>query len=356
MKLLISGICGFVGSTLAAGLREADSSLEICGFDNFIRPGSETNRLRLRELGIAVRHADVRSASDMAALPAADWVLDAAALPSVLAGVDGRSSSRQLVEHNLGGTINLLEYCRERRAGFLLLSTSRVYSIAALADVPLRISRGAFTPDAAQPLPAGLSAAGVSEAFSTAPPLSLYGSTKAASETLALEYGAAFGFPVWINRCGVLAGAGQFGQAEQGIFSFWIHAWAAKRPLRYIGFEGTGAQTRDALHPRDLLPLLRAQMAAGSPGDRPQIVNAAGGATNAMSLAQLSAWCAERFGRREVAADPQPRPFDVPWLVLDSTCAAQTWNWQPATPVAGLLEEIARHAEAHPEWLSLSEP
>jgi CDP-paratose 2-epimerase len=356
VRILISGICGFVGSILAAGLREADPALEISGFDNFIRPGSETNRLRLRELGISVGHADVRSASDMAALPAADWVLDAAALPSVLAGVDGRSSSRQLVEHNLGGTINLLEYCREHRAGFLLLSTSRVYSIAPLAALPLRIKRGAFTLDLAQPLPTGVSAAGVREEFSTTPPLSLYGSSKAASETLALEYGSTFGFPVWVNRCGVLAGAGQFGQAAQGIFSFWIHAWAARQPLRYIGFEGTGTQTRDALHPRDLLPLLRAQMAAGLAGHRPQVVNVAGGTANAMSLAQLSAWCVERFGPREIAADPQPRPFDVPWLVLDSGLAEKTWDWRPSTSLLPLLEEIAVHAAAHPEWLALSRP
>lgn len=356
MKILISGICGFVGSNLAAGLRAADPSLEVFGFDNFVRPGSETNRLQLRAMGIAVQHADVRSATDMAALPAADWVLDAAALPSVLAGVDGRSSSRQVVEHNLGGTINLLEYCRERRAGFILLSTSRVYSIAPLAALPLRVENGAFIPNAQAPLPTGFSSAGVSETFSTTPPLSLYGSTKAASEMMALEYGATFGFPVWVNRCGVLAGAGQFGQAEQGIFSYWIHAWAAQKPLRYIGFDGSGAQTRDALHPRDLLPLLRAQFAAGLPAGRPQIVNAAGGVANCMSLAQLSAWCGERFGPREVACDPQPRAFDVPWLVLDSRLAREVWDWRPATPLSAILDEIAAHSATHPDWLALSRP
>ncbi len=52
----------------------------------------------------------------------------------------------------------------------------------------------------------------------------MYGSTKLASEIVALEYGEAFGFPVWINRCGVLAGAGQFGTPDQGIFSYWINA------------------------------------------------------------------------------------------------------------------------------------
>ena len=49
------------------------------------------------------------------------------------AGIDGRTSSRELVDHNLTGTINVLEYCKAHKAGFILLSTSRVYSIAPLA-------------------------------------------------------------------------------------------------------------------------------------------------------------------------------------------------------------------------------
>ena len=39
--------------------------------------------------------------------------IDAAANPSVLAGVTDDSSSRQLLEHNLVGTINLLDTVRE---------------------------------------------------------------------------------------------------------------------------------------------------------------------------------------------------------------------------------------------------
>ena len=67
---------------------------------------------------------------------------------------------------------------------------------------------------------------GVAETFSTDPPLSLYGTTKRASEHLTLEYAEAFDMPVWVNRCGVLAGGGQFGRADQGVFSYWIHRWA----------------------------------------------------------------------------------------------------------------------------------
>ena len=229
---------------------------------------------------------------------------------------------------------------------------------------------------------------------------------------MALEYGAAFGFPVWINRCGVLAGGGQFGKADQGIFSYWIHSWRTGRPLKYIGFGGTGKQVRDCLHPRDLVPLLLKQIAtcsgsrsAGTTGlpkstkdtkeiisdafpfcppvppvatpassalcppvhlvaksSPPRILNLSGGASNSMSLLELSAWCQARFGPYPnspasdlnlQASSFSSRPFDIPWMILDPSLAAKTWDWKPATPIHEVLEEIALHAEAKPGWLDL---
>jgi CDP-paratose 2-epimerase len=354
MRLLISGICGFVGRTLAQELLARGHT--VAGFDNFIRPGSETNRAELKALGAKLFHADLRAASDVDALPDADLVIDAAANPSVLAGVDGRTSSRQLVEHNLGGTINVLEYCKARKAGFILLSTSRVYAIEPVAALPVTVRDGAFVPDATMPLPAGLTAAGLAETFPTGAPISLYGATKLASEAMALEYGETFGFPVFINRCGVLAGAGQFGRADQGIFAYWINSWMRKRPLKYLGFGGHGHQVRDCLHPADLVPLLEKQMGAGRLPAAARLANVSGGAASAMSLRQLSDWCAARYGPHAVLADGTPRPFDIPWIVLDHTKATRQWGWRPARSAAQVLEEIARHAEAHPDWLDLSAP
>lgn len=354
MKILISGICGFVGSTIAARLKQHLSGVEVFGFDNFIRPGSELNRRELKRMGIRVQHGDVRTAADIGTLEAADWVIDAAANPSVLAGVDGQTSSRQLVEHNLYGTINLLEYCKQHKAGFILLSTSRVYAIKPLAELKVKAVEKAFRPTSVK-LPKGVSAAGVSEEFSTEAPISLYGSTKLASEAMALEYGDTFNFPVWINRCGVLAGAGQFGRPDQGIFSYWINSWLRQRPLKYIGFGGKGFQVRDCLHPHDVVSLLVKQMGTAD-RKRPRVINISGGAKSATSLAQLSDWCAERFGAHKVQPDGTPRPFDIPWIVLNSALASKIWRWQPETPVENILDEIARHAESHPDWLDLSAP
>ncbi len=355
MKILISGICGFVGSTLARALVESGGH-EVCGFDNFIRPGSETNRAGLRALGIRIFHGDLRAASDLDDLPVVDWVIDAAANPSVLAGVDGKSSSRQLVEHNLGGTVNLLEFCKRHHAGFVLLSTSRVYSIAALAGLQVGEVRGAFQPVSGATQPAGLSAAGLTEDFSTAAPVSLYGATKLASEALALEYGETFGLPVWVNRCGVLAGAGQFGRPDQGIYSYWLNSHLRRRPLKYLGFGGLGHQVRDCLHPRDLLPLLAKQLEAPKLPAADRIVNVSGGAASARSLRQLTAWCDTRFGKHPVLADGTPRPFDLPWIVLDHARATRLWDWRPQTPTEAILDEIAAHARDHSDWLDVSAP
>jgi len=353
MKILVSGICGFVGSSVAHGLLDHDSAAEIIGLDNLSRAGSHVNIEPLRSRGVKLIHADLRLPSDLDSIPAVDWIIDAAANPSVLAGIDGSTSSRQLIEHNLYGTVNLLELAKRHRAGFILLSTSRVYSVGSLTAIPVVVKEGRFEPDDKGPLPEGMSVHGIAENFSTTPPLSLYGSSKLASECIALEYGETFEFPVWVNRCGVLAGAGQFGRADQGIFSFWINAYLRRVPLRYIGFDGAGHQTRDCFHPSDLLPALRKQL-GGADADKSRIVNFGGGKENSMSLAQLSKWCAERFGPHEVASDAEPRPFDVPWLVLDSRLAERTWNWRPAIPLEAILQEIAEHAEANPRWLETS--
>ncbi|HSV36433.1 MAG TPA: hypothetical protein VLI46_12800, partial [Ramlibacter sp.] len=79
-----------------------------------------------------------------------------------------------------------------------------------------------------------------------------------------------------------------------------------------------------------------------------------GGLANSCSLAQLSAWCENRFGSHMMASDSVERKFDAPWIVMDSKLARQTWNWQVQTPLPVLFEEIAAHALKNPGWLELS--
>jgi CDP-paratose 2-epimerase len=353
MKVLITGICGFVGNILARELRRHFEGLEIVGLDNLVRAGSEINRHIFAHPGFSFVHGDIRNPSDLEALPKVDWVIDAAANPSVLAGLSGATSSRQLLEHNLVGTINLLELCKRHGAGLVMLSTSRVYSSTDLAALPMELKGNALLPRFGDIDAPGLSTTGVSEDFSTKGRLSLYGCSKLASELLILEYSAAFDLPVHINRCGVLAGAGQFGKADQGVFSYWIHSYREQRPLKFIGFGGAGHQVRDCLHPRDLASLAALQIRHPEKGG--SVLNVSGGVENSISLAALNEWCSHRFGSRKIESNPSNRPYDIPWLILDYSKAQSKWGWRPQVTLEKIFAEIADHAEQHPEWLKLSD-
>jgi CDP-paratose 2-epimerase len=201
MKILITGACGFVGMRVAKYLTNAFAgsgrSLELLGIDNFSRPGSELNRNEFSKI-------DLRMASDLDAIPRVDWMIDAAANPSVLAGVDGRTSSRQIIQHNLESTINMLEYCKTHSAGFALISTSRVYSIQALSQIPIVEHKNGYAVNVFESLPQGLSAKGIAEDFSTSAPISLYGSSNWQPKHLLLNTGLRLIFQFGLIAAGSL--------------------------------------------------------------------------------------------------------------------------------------------------------
>ncbi|MCC5840356.1 MAG: NAD-dependent epimerase/dehydratase family protein [Opitutales bacterium] len=350
-KILVTGSSGLIGSEVCVFF--AAHGYAVHGVDNNQRAGffglrgdTRWNQKRLEQnlRGFTHHERDIRDREGILRLireVRPDVIVHTAAIPF------------DDFDTNAVGSLNLPEYCRRARAGFILLSTSRVYHITALAEMPVEAVSGAFQPTA---FPAGVSAEGVSESYSTAAPVSLYGASKVASEVLALEYGATYNLPVWINRCGVLAGAGQFGRPDQGIFSYWLHSWKQQRPLKYIGFDGQGHQVRDCLHPDDLANLLLRQLRETGDSTKPRIVNVSGGRAGSRSLRQVSDWCRERWGGQRVSSEPEPRRFDIPWMVLDSRLAQKTWGWTPTRSSESIFEEIARHAEADPAWLDTSAP
>ena len=64
-----------------------------------------------------------------------DVLIEASAEPSVHAGI--ADSPRYVLDTNLLGALNCLEFARKRCGGFVFLSTSRVYSIEPLTQLPL---------------------------------------------------------------------------------------------------------------------------------------------------------------------------------------------------------------------------
>jgi len=48
--------------------------------------------------------------------------------------------------------------------------------------------------------------------------------------------------------------------------------------------------------------------------------------------------------------------YDVPWVIMDSSDAERDFGWRVEMPMERVFEEIAHHAERHPDWLEISAP
>lgn len=350
MNILITGGAGFVGSSLARQFKQKYPSARVTAFDNLKRRGSELNLGEFRKRDIAFVHGDVRVADDLnqvAGMP--DLIIDASAEPSVHAGLDG--SPAYLLQTNLAGTLNCLEFARQRGGRFVFLSTSRVYSIRPLQELALSETSTRFEVSAGQ-ISAGVTEKGIAEGFPTHLARSLYGATKLASEQFVQEYSALYKMPTLINRCGVIAGPGQFGRTDQGVFTYWVMSHLFGRPLQYTGFGGTGKQVRDLLHPEDLFDLLSLQLNRDEAWDGLPY-NVGGGLEISASMQELTEICRNETGRHvPVTASPETSPVDIPLYVTDYTRAHQAFGWKPRKSVADIVRESARWVEGHREELS----
>ena len=337
MRVLITGGAGFVGASAACALAAAHPDWEIVALDNLKRRGSELNLPRLRAAGVQFAHGDVRAPDDLEAVGALDALLECSAEPSVLAGIDG--SPGYVVQTNLLGAYHCLELARRRGAQFVFLSTSRVYPVQPLERLALAETETRFELTERQSVP-GVSPAGISEAFPLAGPRTIYGATKLAAELLIEEYRATFGIRAVVNRCGVIAGPWQMGTVDQGVFTHWMLAHRLGRPLRYIGFEGSGRQVRDLLHVDDLVELIDEQLRAPVRWDG-VTVNVGGGYEGSLSLLETTALCAELTGTEiTVRRSTETRPGDVPFYVSDCTRLFGLTDWRPRQRPREILADI----------------
>lgn len=339
-KIVITGGAGFVGANIAIALKEHFANCAVVAFDNLHRNGAELNIPRLEKHGIKFVRGDVRNSQDLDKAGDLDFLIECSAEPSVLAGSDGDTD--YLVQTNLNGAINCADICRKNNASMLFLSTSRVYPIEPLVNCEIRSSETRFELLDDQTVP-GLSSKGVSEEFPMEGARSLYGGTKYAAEIMLREYADAFEIPVILNRCGVLAGAWQFGKADQGIAAFWTAAHVYGRNLKYIGFEGSGKQVRDMLHIDDLVKLVLMQIKEPEKFDvnAKGVWNVGGSLASSASLMELTDIC-QRITEKSISISPEPemRYADIPVYVTDIGKITDYCGWAPEKRVPDIISDI----------------
>jgi len=337
MKILITGGAGFVGASLALSLKQNYPNYEIVALDNLKRRGSELSLSRLKAAGIDFMHGDIRSKEDFDALPAVDVVIEASAEPSVLAGLDGTPD--YLINTNLFGTVNCLNYALKHKAAFIFLSTSRVYPIKTLETLNFAEADTRFVLTDEQPVP-GASSRGIAEDFPLTGARSLYGTTKLASELLIQEYNEFYGLRTVINRCGVITGPWQMGKVDQGVMVLWVAKHFFEQQLAYIGYGGTGKQTRDMLHIADLYRLVDWQL-HNLDAVNGEVLNAGGGMGSSASLRELTAVCQEITGKTiPIKEVTENRTADIRLYITDNTRVTQLTGWQPQLGIRDIVVDI----------------
>ncbi|HEY8278933.1 MAG TPA: NAD-dependent epimerase/dehydratase family protein, partial [Bdellovibrionota bacterium] len=294
MKILITGGAGFVGSRLALLWKEKIPAAQITCFDNLKRRGSELNLPTLKSHGIEFVHGDIRNPEDFEMLTGNfDLMIEASAEPSVQAGDTG--SPLYVIQTNLGGAVQCLEFARKRCGFVVFLSSSRVYSIPALTSLDLEPGKTRLELASIRGK-RGISNDGINEDFSTGQYRSFYGTTKLAGELLLEEYNRSYGLKGVINRCGVLCGEGQMGKTDQGVFTLWVARHFFGGALSYTGFGGKGLQVRDLLHPEDLFALLYKQVEQQA--TEVHTYNVGGGNKVSTSLLEYTALCENATGKK----------------------------------------------------------
>lgn len=345
-SILITGGAGFVGSSLALQLKNDYPQYRIIALDNLKRRGSELNLPRLQDAEIEFTHGDIRQPEDFQSLPDIDTIIEASAEPSVLAGINEPPS--YVVNTNLVGTINCLNFALRNKSDFIFLSTSRVYPIEIIERIQYEETETRFKISEQQAI-SGVSPRGINENLPLDGFRSLYGATKLCSELLIAEYNQFYGLKTVINRCGVLTGAWQMGKVDQGVVVLWLarHFW--KQKLNYFGYGGRGKQVRDILHVNDLYRLIDRQIHNIEKFNN-QIYNVGGGNEVSVSLCELTELCREITGNKiPIESVPENRQADIRIYITDnSKINAADGGWQPEISVREILKEIY-------EWLAANE-
>lgn len=351
MRIIVTGGCGFVGFNLACHLAEAGH--RVWALDNLVRRGSEINVPALLDRGISFVHGDIRSPEDFLQIPSqADCLIECSAQPSV---VSGYTNPLYDFTSNVTGAINCLEFCRIRRIPMIFLSSSRVYPasrVNALPTVELDTRWDWDVTMVAEATPVGFDPVeGISAQFPMdGPTKTIYGASKAAADFFCQEYADAFQLPVIVNRCGVIAGQGQFGMTTQGWLTFWAISCFLGRPLTYLGYKGK--QVRDILFIEDLCTLVDIQLAQLESLSG-KVWNVGGGRQRSLSLLEATSLTERLLGKKMVTRyQEETRKGDMVIYITDNSEVRRDLGWSPSVSVEQGCESIARWARDNHTALS----
>ncbi len=307
MRAVVTGAAGFIGSHLCEHLLESgDEVVGIdCLSDSYDPYRKESNAARLTEwASFRLVRADLAKSVDAALVRDADVVYH-------LAGESGTRPSwgvrfAAYAERNVVGTWRLLDAARDARLRkFVHASCASVYGAAS----------GRRTPESA-----------------LLQPISPYGASKLATESLCEAYRRTWHVPVASLRLFSVYGARQRPDLALGRL---VAAATSRQPFLLYG---AGDQTRDLVHVSDVVSLMRAAALSSRTG----VVNI--GTGSSVSLLELIRMVGDLVRPVDVVRLPE-QPGAVRHCTADVTLERAWFGYTPhSSLVDGLAELVTHHS------------
>ena len=310
-KYLITGIAGFIGSSLARAL--VDRGDEVRGFDNYLT-GKPANLDGLLP-HIDFREADLRDAAAVhTACTGVDYVLHIGALPSVPLSVKDPVSSHRC---NIEGTFHVLEAARAAGVRRVVYAASS----SAYGDQPKLPSMETMRPM----------------------PISPYAVQKLTGEYYMSSFYQVYGLQTvslrYFNVFGPRQGADS---PYSGVLAKFIQQMLeGNRPTIF----GTGEQGRDFTYVDNVVSANLLALAAPADKVAGRVFNIACG--NRHTLNEMYRMLADLIGFAEPPHYGSPRTGDILDSQADITAASEAFDYRPVIDVrAGLERTVAWYREA----------
>ena len=321
-RILLTGGAGFIGSHVAEALLRKQAELSIVdSLDDFYSPAwKRANLEAIRRIGsFDFFEQDICSAEEMRGA-------FARVRPEVVIHLAARAGVRPSIEHpqlyervNIGGTVNILELCREFALSRLIFgSSSSVYGAT---------SRAPF-----------------SESQSDLLPISPYAASKLAAELFCYTYAHLYKLPVVALRFFTVYGPRQ--RPDLAIHKFVARMEAGKR----LTIFGQGETGRDYTYIDDIVAgvLSALEYAFSATDGTPfEIFNL--GNSQPVKLSELVRLLECATGKKPVLQQEALQQGDVPLTWADISKAARLLNYRPQTPIEQGLKKFV-------EWYRGTDP
>ena len=324
MKIIVTGGCGFVGSSICLFLKKNLKNSQILSVDNLSKNYSKYNQKILLKHKIMNKNINLGKFNSLKNLKfKADYIIDCSAEPAVEIS---KKKIVKVIESNFLSTLNILEKSKQDYSKIIFISSSRVY--------PIKISYEKFKKfkKYKKHFP-------YSEKSDFSGQKSIYGFTKYSSEKLIEEYNLSNKIKYIINRCGLISGPGQYGKVEQGLVSLWMWRHLNKINVTYLGHGGKGEQLRDVLFIEDFCKLILKQVKYFKLFEN-NLFCIGGGQKNTANLKKLTQICKIITKNRvKVLRRSKTSIYDIPYYVTSLNKIKNLCGWEPKVDlIKGLFE------------------